>query len=50
MYTKSRVLKLQGQVKEIDRQYELNNNADLDNGIYHKLAAVNKKKNKTPSP
>lgn len=24
-------------VKDIDRQYELNNNADLDNGVYHKV-------------
>jgi serine/threonine protein kinase len=50
LYTKSRVLKLQGRVKEVDRQYELNNNADLDNGIYHKLAAANKDVQKSPSP
>jgi hypothetical protein len=36
-------------VKEIDRQYEMNNNADLDNGIYHKLAAFNKEEPKSPS-
>ena len=24
-------------MKEIDRQYEANNNADLDNGVYHKF-------------
>jgi hypothetical protein len=23
-------------VRDIDRQYEINNNADLDNGVYHK--------------
>lgn len=28
-------LKFGARVKEIDRQYELNNNADLDNGVYH---------------
>jgi hypothetical protein len=22
-------------VKEVDRQYEANNNAELDNGVYH---------------
>ena len=30
-------IKMGGRVKEIDRQYELNNNADLDNGVYHKI-------------
>jgi hypothetical protein len=48
MYTKSRVFRLHGRVKEVDRQYELNNNADLDNGIYHKLAA--KEENLQDSP
>lgn len=28
-------VKFSARVKEIDRQYELNNNADLDNGVYH---------------
>ena len=28
-------IKYSAKVKEIDRQYELNNNADLDNGVYH---------------
>jgi len=28
-------VKYSARVKEIDRQYELNNNADLDNGVYH---------------
>lgn len=36
-------------MKEIDRQYEMNNNADLDNGIYHKLAALNKEEPKSTS-
>jgi serine/threonine protein kinase len=37
LLTKSRVFKFKGQVRELDRQYEMNNNAALDNGIYHKL-------------
>ena len=24
-------------VRDIDKQYEINNNADLDNGVFHKL-------------
>ena len=36
MQTK-RCLKLAARVRDIDKQYELNNNADLDNGVYHKL-------------
>lgn len=28
-------IKFSAKVKEIDRQYELNNNAELDNGVYH---------------
>ena len=30
-----RVIKFAAKVKEIDRQYEANNNAELDNGVYH---------------
>ena len=31
-----RVIKFAGaKVKEVDRQYEANNNAELDNGVYH---------------
>jgi len=30
-----RILRFAAKVAEIDRQYELNNNADLDNGVYH---------------
>lgn len=32
---KRQVLRFAAKVKEIDRQYELNNNAELDNGVYH---------------
>ena len=28
-------VKFSAKCKEIDRQYEQNNNADLDNGVYH---------------
>lgn len=34
-------IKMGGRVKDIDRQYERNNNADLDNGVYHKPDEVN---------
>jgi len=30
-------LKFAGRVKEVDRQYEVNNNAELDNGVYHEF-------------
>ena len=30
-----KILKFNPKVKEVDRQYEMNNNADLDNGVYH---------------
>ena len=30
-------IKFSAKVKEINRQYELNNNADLDNGVYHQV-------------
>jgi hypothetical protein len=28
-------VKFAAKVKEINRQYEMNNNAELDNGVYH---------------
>ena len=30
-----RVIRFAAKVKEFDRQYEMNNNAELDNGVYH---------------
>ncbi len=30
-----RVIKFNAKIREINRQYELNNNAELDNGVYH---------------
>lgn len=35
MMAPRQAVKFSAKVKEIDRQYELNNNADLDNGVYH---------------
>ena len=32
---KRNILRFAGKVKEIDRQYEANNNGELDNGVYH---------------
>ena len=31
------IIKFGARVRDIDRQYEINNNADLDNGVFHKL-------------
>ena len=36
-------MKFAAKVKEIDRQYEANNNADLDNGVYHQDSEEEKK-------
>jgi hypothetical protein len=30
-----RVIKFAAKLQEVNRQYELNNNAELDNGVYH---------------
>lgn len=30
-----KVIKFAAKLQEINRQYELNNNAELDNGVYH---------------
>jgi hypothetical protein len=32
-----RIIKYGPRVRDIDKQYEINNNADLDNGVYHKM-------------
>lgn len=31
------IIKFGARVRDIDKQYEINNNADLDNGVFHKL-------------
>ena len=38
MLEKQQVLRLSRLCREIDRQYEFNNNGQLDNGVYHKQA------------
>ena len=35
---KKRILKLAAKVRDVDRQYEKNNNCEVDNGIYNKFA------------
>ena len=35
-------LKFSHKCREIDRQYEVNNNAELDNGVYHEFNVDNK--------
>jgi hypothetical protein len=42
-----KVFKFAAKVKEVDRQYEANNNAELDNGVYHQEEEELKKE---PSP
>eukprot|EP01022_Parablepharisma_sp_SALTPOND_P008062 TRINITY_DN135136_c0_g1_i1.p1 TRINITY_DN135136_c0_g1~~TRINITY_DN135136_c0_g1_i1.p1 ORF type:complete len:1066 (-),score=121.39 TRINITY_DN135136_c0_g1_i1:164-3244(-) len=37
-YEKKKVIKFAAKVKEIDRQYEKNNNGEVDNGVYNKCA------------
>lgn len=34
--TKKKIIKFKGRVKELDREYEKNNNGDLDNGVYNR--------------
>ena len=36
MFEKNLVLRLSRLCREVDRQYEFNNNGQLDNGVYHK--------------
>ena len=35
MLVDRKAIKFAAKAKEIDRQYEQNNNAELDNGVYH---------------
>ena len=41
MIDKKSVLRFSKKCREIDRQYEFNNNGQLDNGVYHKVVANN---------
>lgn len=44
MFRKGEVLKLNARVRDIDRQYEFNNNCELDNGVYNRF--VNEEEDK----
>ena len=37
MELKKDVIKFAARCRDQDRQYEINNNAELDNGVYHKF-------------
>jgi hypothetical protein len=37
MKDKKEVLKFDARCRDQNRQYEINNNAELDNGVYHKF-------------
>jgi hypothetical protein len=45
-----RVIKFAAKVKEVDRQYEANNNAELDNGVYHQEEEEKKEDGLVASP
>ena len=45
MYRKGEVLKLNAKVRDIDRQYEFNNNCELDNGVYNRFVNENSTEN-----
>lgn len=45
MYKKGEVLKLNAKVRDIDRQYEFNNNCELDNGVYNRFVNENEDEN-----
>ena len=42
MEEKRDVLKFAARCRDQDRQYEINNNAELDNGVYHKFVYSSK--------
>lgn len=44
MFKKGEILKLNARVRDIDRQYEFNNNCELDNGVYNRF--VNEEEDK----
>ena len=37
MIDKKKILKFAARCRDQDRQYEMNNNCELDNGVYHKF-------------
>lgn len=44
------VLNLARRCREIDRQYEYNNNGQLDNGVYHKFVNNSEEKDGDSDP
>jgi hypothetical protein len=42
MEEKKEVLKFAARCRDQDRQYEINNKAELDNGVYHKFVYSSK--------
>jgi serine/threonine protein kinase len=48
IYPKHKIFKLKGKVKDMDCQYEKNNNCELDNGVYNKFVG-NKSNNSSKS-
>lgn len=44
MFVEKAKLKFSNRCREIDRQYENNNNGQLDNGVYHKKHVLDDKK------
>ena len=44
IYEKDEIVKFGPQVRDADRQYEKNNNGDLDNGVYNDMVCVSREK------
>eukprot|EP00826_Nyctotherus_ovalis_P047903 TRINITY_DN5584_c0_g1_i4.p1 TRINITY_DN5584_c0_g1~~TRINITY_DN5584_c0_g1_i4.p1 ORF type:complete len:444 (+),score=96.81 TRINITY_DN5584_c0_g1_i4:1226-2557(+) len=44
VYEKSEVIRFGAKARDADRQYEKNNNGDLDNGVYNDMVCVSRKK------
>ena len=42
LYPKNEVLRLNAKCRDVDRAYEINNNGELDNGVYNKFAKQSK--------
>jgi hypothetical protein len=49
LYKKGELLTLAPRIRDIDRQYEYNNNCELDNGVYNKFMVENLNKSDSKS-
>eukprot|EP01022_Parablepharisma_sp_SALTPOND_P013440 TRINITY_DN17_c0_g1_i1.p4 TRINITY_DN17_c0_g1~~TRINITY_DN17_c0_g1_i1.p4 ORF type:complete len:463 (+),score=67.94 TRINITY_DN17_c0_g1_i1:1612-3000(+) len=49
VYEKGEILKFGAKVRDADRQYEKNNNGDLDNGVYNKMVCATHQKSVSSS-